>query len=69
MKVDDLIAKVNVKGDKKDQYWLDLEKEIYAFLQSEASVEEKKKLRKKARLEMLYMICQGIRWEREHKAP
>lgn len=68
MKVDDLIKKVN-SNSTDHQYWLDLEQEVYAFLQNEASAEDKEKLRRKAQLEKLYMICQGIRWEREQKAP
>lgn len=68
MKVDDLIEKVN-SNSTDYQYWLDLEQEVYAYLQTEASLEEREKLRRKAQLEKLYMICQGIRWEREHKAP
>ena len=67
-KADNLIEKVN-SNSTDYQYWLDLEQEVYAFLQNEASAEEEEKLRRKAQLEKLYMICQGIRWEREHKAP
>lgn len=72
MTVDELIQKVNTPGHgcREDyEYWLEVEKEVEAFLSGNASQKDKEKLRRKAYLEMLYMICQGIRWEREQKAP
>lgn len=63
MKVDELILKVNCTS-KEHEYWLSVEKEVQCFFASSTvSESDKETLHRKAQLEKLYMICQGIRWE------
>ena len=54
--VDILIEKTFVNGQEvEDDYWNNLVKEITEFLNSDASEEDKEKLRQKALLERVYM--------------
>lgn len=62
MDVEVLIEKT--KSHVEDyQYWLELEQEIKRFMDSEASVEDKRKLKYLGQTEKVYMICRGY----EHK--
>lgn len=65
---DDLAKRARVRWVTKEQdndaYYLALEKEVDDFLDSDASEEDKEKVRGGVfGLESLYMICSGIRFE------
>lgn len=59
-KVDELIKRAHTKNDESDEYWLQLEKDITTFLRN-CSKEDEDKIYHNARLDMIGMICDGIR--------
>ena len=53
-------------GECNDDEWLRLEKELDEIWKN-ATDEEKKLLSKRIAFESFYMVCQGIRYDREKK--
>lgn len=51
-------------GNFADDEWLKLEQSLEEFL-DEATEDEKNMLDKNIPMESVYMVCSGIRWEKE----
>lgn len=51
---------------KSESYWLEIEEKILKYRQT-LDDKDKRKLRFKLPLEMVYMACQGIRYKKENK--
>lgn len=62
-KSEELITKIIRDKPKNEDGWIELEKEVKAFIKYDAVDEEKKELSKYT--EMLMMVCNGIRNKRK----
>lgn len=60
MKVDELVKRAKSKN-ADNEYWLQLEKDMLEFLNSDAPKSEKRKLAPLGWFESVTIICDGIR--------
>lgn len=63
MDINDLTRRFESK-EKTDEEWLQLEKHMIQFLHEDHPVEEKKRLSPLGQLEVVAIICDGIKRER-----
>lgn len=64
-KIDLLVEKVKAPGTMPDEYWLTLREELQIFWNETESEELWSELNKKAHLETVFIICDGIDKRRE----
>lgn len=63
---EELIFRITER-ENTDEEWLQLDKDVSKFLKTDISPEIRRKFEPLGYAEMLSIICDGIRWEREQE--